>query len=509
MPRQRIPGLKDIKRTDLSAMSRVELEELTWDLHELARALANHAGEDSTTSSRPPSSDNPYRRNTKSEQSSERSDRDDKTDGGGGSAPGGNASASNAGPKPAGKRPGTKGFWRRLPIIVSDELQHAPKACDACHAVFGSSTVSQSRQVSAHLSFELTRCDMSLHVAATKHCYLAIRCDCGHETIARPATGLCSHVEGRRRDLLMSERCLVGPMLATFIAALSLRFRLSRAKIAEFLADWLGVELGIATIERCIHEFGLASEPVVEQLIEDVRAAEIVHLDETPWYQKASLLWLWVAVTATTIVYRIGSRKHCELAALIGDAFLGWLVTDGYGAYRDHPRRQRCLAHLIRKARALAEGDYGPGSGFGSDLVRDLRRLIERVHDGDDPAAIKRLTASIKWNCQCNRHEIDAKVRGLAGEILNDWDAVVAFVADRDLPPTNNDAERALRHAVISRRISFGTRSDEGSRFYAAALSVIDTCRKRGTDPWAYACALITAARANNLLPTIPALVAA
>ncbi|OZB38330.1 MAG: hypothetical protein B7X48_13540, partial [Acidiphilium sp. 34-60-192] len=180
-----------------------------------------------------------------------------------------------------------------------------------------------------------------------------------------------------------------------------------------------------------------------------------------------------------------------------------------YGAYRDHPRRQRCLAHLIRKARALAEGHYGAGSGFGRDLVRDLRRLIERVHDGDDPATIKRLTARIKWNCQCNRHEVDTKVRGLAGEILNDWDAVIAFVADPDLPPTNNDAERALRHAVISRRISFGTRSDEGSRFYAAALSVIDTCRKRGTDPWAYACALITAARANNLLPTIPAKVAA
>ncbi len=73
-----------------------------------------------------------------------------------------------------------------------------------------------------------------------------------------------------------------GPLLATFIAALSLRFRVSRRKIQEFLADWFDLELGVATIERCIHEFGPASEPVVEQLIEDVRAAEIVHLDERP-----------------------------------------------------------------------------------------------------------------------------------------------------------------------------------------------------------------------------------
>jgi transposase len=214
---------------------------------------------------------------------------------------------------------------------------------------------------------------------------------------------------------------------------------------------------------------------------------------------------MWVAVTATTVVYRIGSRRKEELVALIGEAFLGWLVTDGYVAYRDHPRRQRCLAHLIRKGLALAQGYYGVGSGFGHELVRDLRRLIERVHDGDaDTEAVKRLMARIKWNCQCNRHEIEKKVRDLAGEILNDWDAVVAFVYDATLPPTNNEAERALRHAVIARRISFGTRTDEGSRFYAAGLGVIDTCRKRRADPWAYACRIIAAARANLPLPAIP-----
>jgi transposase len=120
----------------------------------------------------------------------------------------------------------------------------------------------------------------------------------------------------------MSERCLVGPMLAAFIAALALRCRLSRRKIQEFLHDWLKLELSTATIEHCVHEFGLASEPVVERLIKDVRTDAIVHLDETPWYQQGVLLWMWVAVTATTIVYRIGSRRKEELTALIGDAFL-------------------------------------------------------------------------------------------------------------------------------------------------------------------------------------------
>jgi hypothetical protein len=66
----------------------------------------------------------------------------------------------------------------------------------------------------------------------------------------------------------------------------------------------------------------LVSEAVVEQLLEEVHTVEIVHIDETPWYQSAVLMWLWVAVTARTVVYRIGGRAKDQLVALIGETFL-------------------------------------------------------------------------------------------------------------------------------------------------------------------------------------------
>jgi transposase len=481
-------------------MSRGELEDLAWRWRELAKSLANRAGEDSSTSSRPPSSDDPYRREERGKPAAADPDGAAADSPDIGPEKAGRSDKNKTGKSP-GKQPGAKGHWRCQPIVVSAEVAHAPTVCGACGAALG--PAQERRCISAHNSLELVRADMALQVTATRHSYFAVRCPYGHDNAERPRVGRSSSIEGRKRNLAMSERCLVGPMLATFIAALSLRCRLSRRKIREFLHDWLGLELGVATIERCIHEFGLASEPVVEQLIEDIRAAEIVHLDETPWYQKGSLRWMWVATTALATVFQIGSRRKEELTALIGEAFLGWLVTDGYLAYRDHPRRQRCLAHLIRKGLALAEGYYDGGYGFGRDLVRDLRRLIERVHDGEggDTPAVNRLMARIKGNCQRNRDGVEKKVRELAGEILNDWTAIVAFVFDPTLPPTNNDAERALRHAVIARRISFGTRTDEGSRFYAAALSVIDTCRKRGVETWSYAAGLIADARAG--LPSI------
>lgn len=505
MARLKAEKLSELDRKRLSELSREELEELAWRLVETARALMSRLDQDSTNSSRPPSSDDPYRRGGAGEAGKSRKEESGKEAGGGdegGSSAAGAAAERSS--RPAGKQPGMPGHWRRQPIVASLEVDHDAAACTACGAVLDGAH--RVRQASAHYVYDLERGAMALQVVAAKHRYFVARCGCGHETAAIPGTGRRSQIEGRRRDLQLSERCLVGPALAGFIAALSARFYLSRQKIREFLIDWLGLELGTATIERCVHEFGLACEPVVEDLIKELRSAEVVHLDETPWYQQGVLLWLWVATSTTTVVFRIGSRGKTELTALIGEAFLGWLVSDGYAAYRDHPRRQRCLAHLIRKAVALAEGYYRPGSAFGRGLARNLRSLIAKVAAGRRDDSVKRLLARLKWSCQCHQDEAEDKVRALAREILNDWDAVIAFVDDPRLPPTNNDAERALRHAVIARRISFGTRTEEGSRCYAAALSIIDTCRKRGADTWTYARDLIAAARKG--LPHLPAPVA-
>lgn len=501
--------LTEIDRDLLRDLNRETLEKLAWQAVELARDLANRLHQDSTNSSRPPSSDKPYGRGTaRAAAKGDAADRRSKGPGeDGDDDPDGSASPTPQTPpkppaKPSGKRPGMPGSWRTQPLVVTDTVDHRPVTCAGCGAPLD--PAARSRCLSAHYVYDLERGAMALRVTCTKHRYFAAECACGQETQVAPASGARSALEGRKRDLELTERGLVGPMLATFIAALSLRARLSRARIQEFLLDWLGLELGTATINRCIHEFGLACEPVVEDLLKEVRTAEVVNLDETPWYQGRQTLWLWVMVTATITVYHIGSRHKVVLSALIGEAFLGWLVSDGYAAYRDHPRRQRCLAHLIRKAVALATGFYRNGSQFGRDLVRDLRDLIQAVAAGGEAERIRRLVRRLKWSCECNKYDDEEKVRALAREILNDWEAVIAFVHDPTLPATNNDAERALRHAVIARRISFGTRTDEGSRFYAAGLSVIETCRKRGVDAWTYARELITAARAGRPHPSIP-----
>jgi transposase len=93
----------------------------------------------------------------------------------------------------------------------------------------------------------------------------------------------------------LSEWRLVGPGLAALIVALALRFRLSRARIQEFLAEWLGLELSIGTIHQTIHEASAAVAPAEEALVAAVLASDLLHADETSWPEARQTLWLSAA----------------------------------------------------------------------------------------------------------------------------------------------------------------------------------------------------------------------
>ena len=99
-------------------------------------------------------------------------------------------------------------------------------------------------------------------------------------------------------------------------------------------------------------------------------------------------------------------------------------------------------------------------------------------------------------------------LRSVVREFLYDWNVILRPVAEPHLPLSNNAAEQALRHWVISRYISHGTRSEEGSRAFAFLASLIETCRRRGASAWQYLGTVIAAARKGLQLPTIPAITA-
>jgi transposase len=103
-----------------------------------------------------------------------------------------------------------------------------------------------------------------------------------------------------------------------------------------------------------------------EALVAQIHEAPQLYVDETSWPESGVMLWLWVLVSAQTVLYVIGPRSRETLESLLEASFAGTLMSDGYGVYRNRSNRLRCWAHLTRKVRGLVESADRRAAGAGS-----------------------------------------------------------------------------------------------------------------------------------------------
>jgi transposase len=187
-------------------------------------------------------------------------------------------------------------------------------------------------------------------------------------------------------------------------------------------------------------------------------------------------------------------------------------VTDRWSAYHwiAGPSRQVCWSHLRRDFQAMIDRG-GAAEPIGTRLLRLSNRLFrwwhrleaERVDGGAFRTAMARLRHEVKAvlddgaRCDCPR------TRGTCAEILRLEESLWTFARAPGVPPTNDAAERAERHAVIWRRISGGTDSAQGSRFVERMLTVVATRRQRGRDVLDYLRSCFEAARSGQAIPSL------
>jgi transposase len=147
-----------------------------------------------------------------------------------------------------------------------------------------------------------------------------------------------------------------GPRLTALIGELSGGQRDSRSMVQEFCTSVLGVPISRGAIQRVVERVSEAITPHYEAIGEKARRAPVNCIDETAWYQHGVLAWLWVMVNATVALFKVqAGRSKTAFEALV-EHWAGILVSDGYGVYQHWAHgRQTCLAHLIRRARSLAE----------------------------------------------------------------------------------------------------------------------------------------------------------
>jgi transposase len=299
-----------------------------------------------------------------------------------------------------------------------------------------------------------------------------------------------------------------GARLQASVAYLTGRLGLSHRDCVEALGALHGVRLSLGSVSAIQRAVSAAVAAPVETARAFVRAQAVNHVDETGWRERSKLRWLWVNTTGQVTAFQVSARRDAATAReVIGRARASIITTDRYLGYSwlAPTRRQVCWAHLKRDFQAIAERT-GEAQEIGAALLaqtKEVFRLWHELRAGTlSRRKFRRLIAPVQQRVmellEAGSACRSSKTRGTCRQIQAVEAALWTFVRVQGVEPTNNAAEHALRRAVLWRRKSFGTQSETGSRFVERILSVVTTLRQQGRDVLDYLTAACASARGES-----------
>ena len=397
------------------------------DLQERVAALEARLQQDSTTSHRPPSSDNPYKK---------RRPRSTPTTA-----------------RKAGGKPGHAGHGQ---VLLPSTAEHKlyPERCTCGHTAFAMMTPYQTHQV-----IELPPIAMEItHWVLHRGCCLG----CG---------------AWNKAPLPQEHATGYGPRFSALLSELAGTYGNGRRMVQTFCASVLRVPLSLGAIQKVLDRVTQAIAPHYEAIARHARRAPVNYIDETSWFLTHTLHWLWVMASDTVAFYMIHPRRSKEAFAALIDDWEGLLVSDGYGVYQSWVQaRQTCLSHLIRTARGLAARPQPDLAACGAWALAELQRLC---HMATAPPTGGQWRAWYARVCQLinQYHDRTDDAGRFVRRLLREMDSLWVFLNHQGVDPTNNRAERALRFGVLWRKRSLGTASDKGNRWVERILSLKETCR--------------------------------
>ncbi len=446
-------------------------------LRERVVELERRLNRDSGNSSMPPSSDPPRSRAERRREVRE--------------------AAKKIGKRKAGGQPGHEGSSREMapPERVDEVFWHLPGRCGCGHGFEGSEE--RVGEPVVHQEWELRPAAPLVF----EHRRARLACPgCGAARLAELPAGVTATA--------------FGPRLEAHIATLAGVFRLSRRQVRRVVEEMLGVPISVGAVDAAIMRMSDALADPWAALAEAVREAEVAHADETGWRVAGAQHWLWLGASALCACYRIDpTRSQAAAKELLGEDFGGIVVTDRYGAYHflDVLQQQLCWCHVIRQFVELSEQGGAAGRrgtelvAAGREVIGAHRRYLEGGHElAWLRAGLAPLRARIEALLTQGTRGHDRRARRVCAGLLSEYEALWTFCEVEGVEPTNNVAERALRHAVIMRKTQLHTVSEQGCRWIERICSVNETCRLQGRAVLDY---LVEAAEAADHGGPAPSLV--
>lgn len=401
----------------------------------------------SSTSSKPPSSDQPRHKPPKQ--------------------------GKKSSGKKRGGQPGHKGHNRPLtpPENVSEFHIYKPEVCRHCgDALCGDDPEPHRWQVT-----EIP----PIQPIITEHQVHRLICNgCGKTTRGTLPTAVARSQFGDRLSALVN--LLIG------------QYRLSKRLVSRLMSDVLGVKMSASSVVNRQKEMADGLKNAYDEVAQSIKTASRRNIDETGWREAGGRSQLWGVTSETaTLFYIVASRAGAIARELLGEDSSGITISDRWTAYNflRGERHQTCWAHVLRHFKRLElrdeeSAEIGAWLVMYSEYVLHRWRLVRRgeLAHSDFDAELPELRSRIKEYLKRGVDAKHSKTAGLCGALLRDFEMLWTFTCHDDIEPTNNEAERILRHGVIWRKLCYGTNSAGGSRFAERILTVLATCRQQNRD---------------------------
>lgn len=372
--------------------------------------------------------------------------------------------------KRPGRKPGHRGSCRKEPDHIDETIELPLDNCPKC---LGPVTdIQRIEQIIEEIPPVRPRVYKIITYRGRCRC-------CGEVGTYHPLQ--TSHGRGAARVQL-------GPRALALGACLNKVHGLSMRKTCKVLYDLCGMRITAGGLSHALCRIAGRVEWMYENLIADIRGSPAVFVDETSWWVGGPKYWLWVFTTAESTVYHV---DHCRgsvvVEQMLGDDFDGMLVSDCLSSY-DPPNydKHKCIAHHLR---AISKAMKYPHTEDYTYLL-SWRRFFHGV------IILYRLRGSIgKEDFEHKRHMMEDWQDRLLHEIVSQPGDVavrnrllkqrrhlLGCLYNPAAEPTNNRAERALRPAVIARKVSCGNKTERGRDCWQILASIGATCRQRMTD---------------------------
>ena len=365
-------------------------------------------------------------------------------------------------PNPIGARPRHKGYGRKTPIHVDKEEHLEVSKCPHCNTRLKGKTLSVRERFVTTIRI-INPAQVIKWLVHRKWCPTC-------EKLVEP------EVPG----VLPNARFGLNIML--LVMYLHLALRVPGAKICEYFRTIHDIKMCEGEIPHILTQLAREYGDYYAHLEKLVRAARVKYTDSTGWRIKGRNYTAWVFITAGIVLYKIRkSTSHKTPLQVLGRAIKGMtLVVDRHSAFRTLARKagyvlQLCWSHILEDSRELKHSFGSEGKYVHKNLKR-IFALAKGLNHKATPEQVDQLRAEILQLTY--RHYTHITVRRFVNNLAHrDLEGLFRFTADPEIDSTNNISERELRHLVMIRRISHGSRSTRGATVTAQLTSIIQTLR--------------------------------